>query len=149
MVNMPDFLVIGVAKAGTRRWTQFPRQQLHVGLYDDLAAAPVSFMRDIYAFLEVDDGFLPEVATVHNQGYGVRSVRMTRLSKRQALRRWVRLLLPQPARRRIVKALQQMNRAPMPALDPALRHELTRPQHDDILRLQDLIGRDLTHWLAT
>jgi hypothetical protein len=128
--------------------TRFSRQQLHIALYDDLAADPVAFMRAIYAFLEVDDGFLPDVATAHNRGSSVRSGRMVWLFKRKTLRQWASRLIPRPARRRIGRLLRQINAAPMPLLDPALRSELTRPQHDDILRLQDLIGRDLSNWLA-
>jgi hypothetical protein len=129
--------------------TRFPRRQLHIGLYDDLTAAPVAFMRSLYAFLEVDDRFLPDVSIAHNRGSGVRSARISWLLKRQALRRWVGWLLPRPVRRHLVTSLHQLNRMPIPVLDPGLRNELTRPQQDDILRLQDLIGRDLTHWLAT
>jgi len=129
--------------------TRFPRQQLHIGLYDDLTAHPVAFMRELYAYLEVDDRFLPDVSTAHNQGSSVRSVRMAWLLKRKALQQWASRLVPRPAQRRMGALLQGANRAPMPVLDPALRNELTLAQHDDILRLQDLIGRDLTHWLAT
>jgi len=33
------------------------------------------------------------------------------------------------------------------ALDPALRRELTAWYRDDLLRLQDLLQRDLGHWI--
>ena len=39
------------------------------------------------------------------------------------------------------------NLAPPPPLLPRTRALLTAVYREDILRLQDLLGRDLTHWL--
>ena len=60
--------------------------------------------------------------------------------------------LPAFVRRVIVSALREVdskfNLAPPPPLDPELRTRLTEAYRKDILSLQDLIGRDLSHWLA-
>ena len=36
-----------------------------------------------------------------------------------------------------------------PPLDPGLRRQLTDEYREEILKLQDLIGRDLSRWLKT
>jgi hypothetical protein len=41
----------------------------------------------------------------------------------------------------------RFNLAPPPPLDPEIRARLTEDYREDILKLQDLIGRDLSHWL--
>jgi len=59
--------------------------------------------------------------------------------------------MPEGTRRRIISLLRTLNfkynRIPPPPLDPKIRHELTAGYRNDILMLQDLIGRDLSHWL--
>lgn len=40
--------------------SHFPREQLHVSIYDDLLAEPRSFIRGIYRFLGINDSFEPK-----------------------------------------------------------------------------------------
>jgi len=128
---------------------RFPRQQLHIRLYDDLKADPVGLMRKVYAFLGVDDSFSPDVSRIHNQGTGIRNASLNQfIRQNNPLKQWLRPWLPQSLRQKITRRLTSLNQTPLPPLDPALRNELTRPQNADILRLQDLIDRDLTHWLV-
>ncbi|PDV98288.1 sulfotransferase family protein [Candidatus Chloroploca asiatica] len=128
---------------------RFPRQQLHISLYDDLKDDPVTFVRKVYAFLEVDDSFTPNVSQIYNQGAGIRSTSVNQFVRQNnRVKQWIRPWLPQPLRQKITRWLTNLNQVPLPPLDPSLRNELTRPQHDDILRLQDIVGRDLSNWLA-
>lgn len=133
-----------------RDWfARFRRQQFHIGLYEDLKTDSASYVRSLYGFLEVDDSFIPDLSAVRNQGHGVRSMGVNRFLREDAtVKRWLRPWVPGSARRAIVRRLLDLNRAPLPPLDPQIRWDLTLPQRDAILRLQDLVGRDLTHWLA-
>jgi hypothetical protein len=45
------------------------------------------------------------------------------------------------------RAVQSRVLTEPPPIDPELREELIEGYKDDILRLQDLIGRDLSIWL--
>ncbi|PDV98289.1 hypothetical protein A9Q02_22410 [Candidatus Chloroploca asiatica] len=128
---------------------RFPRQQLHISLYDDLKDDPVTFVRKVYAFLEVDDSFTPNVSQIYNQGAGIRSTSVNQFVRQNnRVKQWIRPWLPRPLRQKITRWLTNLNQVPLPPLDPQLRRELTMLQRNDILRLQDLIDRDLTHWLA-
>ena len=130
-------------------WLQrFPREQFHIRLYEDLRNDPIRYIHDVYEFLDVDPSFQPDVAHIYNRGMRVRSQRLQRILTQVAPRpnhlRHFPLLAPYA---RIIRWVRRLNRAPTALLDPAVRRELTVPQCDAILRLQDLIGRDLTHWL--
>lgn len=128
---------------------RFPRRQLHISLYDDLKADPAGFVRKVYAFLEVDESFSPDVSRIHNQGTGIRSQSLNRfIRQNNRLKQWLRPWMPRPLRQKLTHWMTNLNQSPLPPLDPQLRRELTMPQRDDILRLQGLIDRDLTHWLA-
>lgn len=130
-------------------FTRFERRQLHVALFDNLKADPVGLMRQLYGFLEVNDPFLPDVSRIHNQASVLRSPALHRFLRSDSLlKRLVRQVTSQGARRRTSRWLRQWNHAPPPPLPPDLRRELTAAQDDDIVRLQDLIGRDLSAWRA-
>lgn len=124
----------------------FPRQQIKIFLYEDWRSKPQALMRDLFQFLEVDETFTPEI----------RRSNVTRLPKNRRLHAWVTRL--ERSRLRIpllhsylVAAAQRLDArffcAPPPALDPEIRSRLTADFRQDILKLQDLIGRDLSHWL--
>jgi hypothetical protein len=130
-----------------RYYTLFGRDRLRVYLYDDFSRDPLPILRDLYAFLGVDPGFVPDVSMRPNQSYVPRSRRLgLALMRENAARRVARAVLPWPLRRRLRETLDRLNRT-RPALDPVLRRELIALFRDDILRVQELIGRDLSHWL--
>jgi hypothetical protein len=54
--------------------------------------------------------------------------------------------MPEAEFRRMIDGMWQSN-LEKPQLSPAVRTELVKTYKDDVLRLQDLLDRDLSHWL--
>lgn len=130
--------------------TRFPREQIKLSLYEDYRAAPRDFIADVFRFIDVDPSFEPDLSRQHNQGGQPRNRLIGELLRRPNPVRFVaRTLLPDAVRIRGREALRRVNRAPARPVDPSLRAELTEVVRDDIERLQDLMDRDLSHWLAT
>ncbi len=129
----------------------FPRDRIRVFLYDDWRQEPQRMLSELFRFLEVDVNFkpvleprnvtrLPRVAWLHRLAEDNRCSQSFNPSLWQAGRQW--------AHDRIQTANARFNRIPPPPLHPALRVELTRTYRDDILKLEQLLDRDLSHWLA-
>ncbi len=135
-----------------RYYALFPRSHLRVYLFDDFSTDPLPVLADCFRFLGVDTGFHPDVSTIHNPSGLPRSRAVEYLVARpNPLRAMARVLLPLRLRRRLGQAplaarLHARNtvRTVMPA---DIRRALLAGYHDDLLRLQDLIDRDLGHWL--
>jgi hypothetical protein len=130
-----------------RYYALFPAGQIRVFLSEDLRASPEQVTREIFRFLGVDDRFVPDTRLAHNVG-GLRpsSRRLWRLSRTPPVRALSRVLPPDLRRRagRLVRdRLLVEARLPL-----ELRADLTAGYREDILRLQDLIRRDLSHWLG-
>jgi Sulfotransferase family len=89
----------------------FDRSQIRVYLYSDFRNDPLGVLRDVFRFLGVDEGFVPDTSAQHN-------VATVPLDRR-------------------------------PPLPPDLWMELHEVFRADVLKLQDLIGRDLSRWLST
>jgi hypothetical protein len=134
-------------------YKRFRREQIRVYLYEDWQGAPLTMLRNLFGFLRVDETFAPVVQCsnitlmpknrrLHALSMRARSLGYTRSSR-----------LPAAVRNTIAVVLQGLNNrynlvAP-PAIDPEIRQRLTAWYCEEIVRLQDLIGRDLSHWLKT
>jgi hypothetical protein len=130
----------------------FPREQIKIYLYEDWIGAPQAMLRDLFRFLQVDEDFVPTILRSN----------VTRLPKSRRLHslathppqlgRGMRFL-PTTARRAVLSALKWMdnkfNLTSPPPIDAEIRTRLTADYREDILKLQDLIGRDLSHGLKT
>jgi hypothetical protein len=128
-----------------RYFDRFPREQIHVFLFDDLKRDPVKTVQGIYRFLEVDSGFLPDFEAPHNQG-GMPANRMLEgFFSNERLRSAVWPLVPKRAANWI-RRIRSRNLRPAPSLPAELRRELTSELRDDILQTSELIGRSLDHW---
>lgn len=127
----------------------FPREQIRVYLYEEWNTQPISVLQDIFRFLHVDDAVVPEVARRFNTTYLPRSHTFNRWLRRpHRVKSMLRSLLPQRFRQRLGARASALNRTRITPLDPQLRKQLTNEYREEILRLQELIERDLSHWLA-
>jgi sulfotransferase family protein len=128
-----------------RYFDAFPRDQILVGLFDDLKRDPLRFTQDVYRFLDVDPMFEPDFATPHAPGGLPVSPMLERLfvrSGKSAARSWV----PKPAAN-WVRRLRTRTFRPTPPLPKELKKQLTRHFDDDIAKTSQLLGRSLDHWL--
>ena len=129
---------------------RFELPQIRIYLYEAWNNNPREVLRDIFRFLEIDDIFVPDMINRHNVSILPRSHAVQAFLKNpHPLKTILKPLLPQTLRRKIISKMQSLNHAKPSPLDPDLRRQLTEEYRDDILKLQDLIGRDLSHWLKT
>lgn len=131
-----------------RYFELFDAGQVKVFLYDDFSADSRGLLREIFRFLEVDETFAPDTSLRHNvSGVPKNRTLQTFLSRPNRVKAILEPLIPEPLRRRAGIAMRNANARRQP-LDPDLRAELIEDYRDDILQLQELIGRDLSHWLS-
>lgn len=147
----PDFRYFqnGLYSASLKPYfDRFPRSQIHIYLYEDWNTRPDEVVRGICHFLEVDELFTPAMSERRNVTLVRRSDALqTFLKQPHLLKSLLHSLVPQKIRKKLISHLRAWNQIKPPPLDPAMRHELTESYREDILCLQDLIGRDLSHWL--
>lgn len=126
----------------------FGRDQLRVYLYDDLTADPLGTMQNIFRFLGVDDSFAPDTSRWHEtRNYPRNRALHAFVERPNPLKSTLRPLLPRELRNRISANLSRRVRTDPPPMPEDTRTQLTEAYRDDILRLQELIGRDLSGWL--
>jgi len=129
-----------------RYFSLFDRQQIRLYLNEDLKTAPSGLMKDIFKFLEIDETFSPDTSFRPN---------VSGVPKNKLLHRFlgksnpIRMLLEPYAPDRLRKAMITFkgNNLSQPPLPDEIRQELIPMFREDILKLQDLLQRDLTAWL--
>jgi hypothetical protein len=132
-----------------RYFEAFGRGRIRVYLYEDLREDPLGMLRDVFSFLGVDDDFRPNVSLRHNVSGVPRSRALHGLLGRShPLKSAVKPFVPEVARLRLVTSLRNHNLSRPSPLSPRIRGRLIENYREDILRLETLIGRDLSGWLA-
>jgi Sulfotransferase family len=131
-----------------RYYDAFERDQIKVFLYEDLKGDPVGVAQSAYRFLGVEDAFVPDVSLVYNPSGIPKSRALQALLKSpNPLRSVLKLLIPSGLRPRLTAYLENRNIVRPPPLEAAVRGELVESYRADILKLEKLIGRDLSEWL--
>jgi hypothetical protein len=131
-----------------RYFDAFGRDQIKVFLYEDLKGDPVGVAQSAYRFLGVEDSFVPDVSLVHNPSGIPKSEALQMLLKKpNPLRSVLKLVVPEGLRPRLTAYLENRNIVRAPPLEVDVRRELVESYRADILKLEKLIGRDLSKWL--
>ncbi|MBL7116117.1 MAG: sulfotransferase domain-containing protein [Kiritimatiellae bacterium] len=123
----------------------FSRAQIKVYIFDDFIADPIGICQEIFEFLNVDSDFTPNVEKVwYSSGSFSNRIFQKLWDKSLVLRNAIRPHLPLGIRGwAFERVTSGMKKTPVPADE---RAELTEGYRDDILELQELIGRNLGHW---
>src|SRR5215211_5523906 len=134
-----------------RYFGTFPREQIRVYLYEDLRDAPIRTVQDAFRFLKVDDSLVPDVSLRRNVSGHPKYKALDALLRSQGrIKHAAKIYLPARMRWRLSKAfddLKTRNLVEPPPLRSEARQQLIRVYREDILRLQDLLYRDLSGWL--
>jgi hypothetical protein len=128
-----------------RFYDAFDREQIKIYLFDEFRKDPAEVVRDLLGFLGVDTGFVPDTTVKHNPANVPRSALLNRVLYQPRVIRTVKAVLPARLER-TAKRLRQRNLSPAPSFPADLRAQLLDLYRDDILRLEELVDRDLSGW---
>lgn len=129
--------------------------QMRVFLYEDLRRDSLQMMRSLYQFIGVDSDFTADTQKRFQTAEVPKSQAVNRLLRtknpvRSAVAGALRQVLPESARQQLRSRLiaansQDKSSQPLPDTDRQLLFDY---YHEDMLKLQDLIDRDLSSWLS-
>lgn len=149
----PDFHYVQVGHyypQVKRYFDLFEQDQIRIYLYEDLKNDSLGTMKDIYRFLNIDDAFVPDVRIRYKMsGVPKNKALYSLFMGLESVRPGVERLLPEAWYRRVLRTAIGLKNKNLhrPQLSPEVRECLTELYREDVLRLQDLLNRDLSHWL--
>lgn len=129
-----------------RYFDYFPREQVFVGLYDDLNDDPDQFVRAVFDFLGVDTSFNANTMGRANASGKPRSKLLHKvLSSRNPVRVAAGKMFPSSMREQMLHYVHNAN-LKKDSMPEESRKELQDYYRADIDKLEKLIARDLTAW---
>ncbi|MDR4507105.1 MAG: sulfotransferase [Candidatus Brocadiaceae bacterium] len=121
--------------------------QVKIYLFEDLETNSTALVRDIVGFLELDTFFNIETNIRYNVSMDSKKKLLSNLIyKNNLFKSIVKILLPKDTRQALRNRIVE-NFSKKPQLESHDRKFLNEVYKDDILKLQGLIDRDLTHWI--
>lgn len=123
----------------------FSPQQLKIFLYEELNQNPLGTLKNIFSFLEVDSGFIPDLSR-KNISSVPQNMLVNKMLVPSSPISFLKPYLPDQLRT-MLRNIRERNRKPKPDLPDELRETLVKTYEEDILKLQDYIQRDLSSWL--
>ncbi len=150
---MVQYYKFGLCADDLERWIRrFPKNQLHLILFEDLIRRPLETTQGVFKFLEVDSSFVPRF-TVKNPTWNPLSVRLQHaLATRTRMPPGAVSDLPPRWRDQfvypIVGGLNLLGGTLRKRrFNPETRRALLARYRQDILKTEALIGRSLRGWL--
>lgn len=131
----------------------FPTQNIKVIVLEEFKSASQQVLSEIFDWLDVDSGFVPNIEKVHNEG-GCQRFRFynrilrTFLHERNLLKRSLKLLLPSKLTSAIGFELRQFNKEKNRKADISdeIKHLLTEIYSSANLELAAFMGRSQPIW---
>jgi hypothetical protein len=134
----------------------FPRENIRIYIYEDFKDNPLQVMREIYEFIGVNSDFKPDVSLRYNESGLIRNRFLNKIYGQGGwISRTLMSVLPGVYQRlrsnlglkKRMLTLRSKNLEKV-EMDKAIRKALTLEVYrEDILNLEKLLGRDLSHWL--
>ena len=155
--NNPMYVEQGLYATHLKNWLRhFPREQILVVLMEDVAADPRAVSRVVYAFVGVDENFVPSGLTErYNRSFANRSPGLTGIKDaiygvtRVPGMKW---LWDAAAGAGLRSAYRRVNTVPSSTVIPRPREQtllqLRKRFEPEIHELESLLGRSLQTWLA-
>lgn len=133
---------------------KFGRDRVKIYFYDDLCRDSVALMQDIYRYIGVDDRFVADTSKKAQTAAVPKNKFLNRLLKtknplRSAIASALKLVTTEQMREKMRGNIISFNSKGKEAipLAPEEKEILRELYREDILKLQDLLQRDLSIWL--
>ena len=130
----------------------YEKENIHIIIYDDLKRDTEEVYKKTLHFLDVNEGFLPELKIINPNKRARTKILRKLYSDQPLLTKSVgKILIPSAFRTKLLRALKKINTKylPRPPMDAELRKKLQAEFAPEVENLSKLLGRDLTHWVLT
>jgi len=125
--------------------------KVKIYLFDDLKKDALTLTKNIYDFLEVDSSFTPDISFTYNvTGIPKNKFIYVFLTKPNLLKSFIKPIVTpflSKKKRKILMQDLKIKNLEKPKMKPETHEYLKNLYREDISRLEDLINRDLSHWL--
>lgn len=124
----------------------FDDVQIKILIFEEWITDPKKAIRDVFKYLNVDEGFIPDMDMQYNPGGVAKNSFVGFLVRNKKVLNRIKPVLPVTIKKTFNKFINS-NMEKLPPMDQELRGYLRGYFKQDILALQEMLGKDLTMWL--
>lgn len=138
---------LGLYAEQVKRFTdQFPAAQVKIFLFDQLKENNKALAAELFEFLNLENKYAIQYDEKFNEARLPKSPLLVKTITQTGIKRKIFRALPAAWKASIKSAF--FKKGPVPRLSAEDRKWMTDRYRSDILKLQDMLGRDLNHWLS-
>lgn len=129
---------------------KFDKNQIRIYIYDDWQNQQMETLRDIYQFIEVDKDFTTDTSKrLHTAPKTIVKNKLLNqvLRNHNSIKSSLKLFIPKKIRKQVKSKINHINKVDL-SLSNEMRQQLIEVYREDIIKLQDLLNYDLSHWLT-
>ncbi|MDY7020394.1 MAG: sulfotransferase [Cyanobacteriota bacterium] len=134
----------------SRYFAKFNSEQIKIYFYDDFIKDNQTIFEDLFNFIGVDNSFVPDTLVRHNSSPSIPKNKWINkvLLQQNILKNFAKVLVPSQISGRLKNTMIKANLESRSDMSPEIKSLLLQKYKEDILNLQDLVNKDLTHWLT-
>lgn len=147
-----DFGIVFYYKHLKPYYDNFPKENIHVIIFEDFVKDTKAVIKGIFQYLEIDAGIEPKIEVI-NQGAIYKNEQLNYLIHKSKFVRRARYLIKKTTPKvfsekflALNRYIDKLNSEIPPPLSQETRSFLISLFREDIENLQSLIGCDLSHW---
>lgn len=130
-----------------RYFKEFDSNQIRIFLYDDFKANPHEVIKQTFEFVGIDSSFQPDMSRRFNvSGLPKNKILHKLIAEGNILKSMLKPIIPSQLRYRLKEGYYDKSLT-KPTLPEETRQNLIDFFREDILKTQELLGRDLSKWL--
>lgn len=122
-------------------------KHVKVIVYEDFKYEGNKVLKEICRFLEVDSAFQFDTAYKYNVSGDPKNELLFKLENSRSLINFIKKLVPKSMVKKLRNKMTGEKQMLKPEMDEVTRHELISFFREDVSKLQELIGQDLSHWI--
>ena len=140
-----QYVELGLYYEQVKRYIDtFGKEKVKIYLQEDLRTDTEKVILDLYNFLEIDNSYMVDTAQQHNIFSMPKNKLIHKLYASHRVRSIAKTLFPNNLKEKVKNIF--FERKKKPKLDQKLKEDLSKLYSEDIQKLEQLIGRDLSTW---
>ncbi len=144
-----QYLFIGKYYEQVKRYFDvFPEKQILVCWYDDYKSNSDEVVKSIYKFLGVDGNFEVDTSEKLNTAGVPKFGKLNYWINQFGIISWAKRKFPRSWRSKFKKLMYTEDKEKIPEMSKHEKDYLINYYKEDVLKLEELLNKDLSHWLA-
>jgi len=140
------YVEVGMYSEQVKRYLEtFPESQRRIYFFDDFVKNPEATMKDLFRFLGVSEQTDIDFTKKYNPSFIPKNKIISKLNAQKRMKDWLKGVLPKSVKGKFKKTFYTDK--DLPKIKPEERKFLQEVFRDDVMKLSQMLNRDLSEWL--